>query len=128
MPVKEVLPDGTRVYTKGHRYRPLELHERKTRRLKPEDAEARGFMHWHGEWLPPLPTIPDSQRRYPETVSELDLVDHIKKCTCKPCRTNPQAEVRKRKAHPEWYAETKKQRRLRRRRERRAAAEALRSG
>lgn len=116
MPIVEVLPDGTRVYTNGYRYRP----KGNQRRLKPDNALERGFLPWHGEWLPPLPLLPDDQRVYPETVSELDLVDHRKKCTCKPCRTNPQAEVRKRKAHPEWYAETRKQRRLRRRRERRA--------
>lgn len=97
MPIKEVLPDGTRVYTKGHRYKPLADHERKIRRNKPDNAEARGFVRWRGDWLPPLPLLPEDKRAMPMTVSEWDLADHVIGCECLPCRDNPYALERKRR-------------------------------
>lgn len=88
MPIKRIEPDGTRVYTKGHRYRPLEDHERKIRRLKPENAEARGFVHWHGEWLPPLPLLDDEVRKMPWCVPDEICAQHELGCMCYGCRNS----------------------------------------
>ena len=57
-------PDGTRVYADGHRYKPLEPHERKYKVNKPEHPEA---VRFHGKWFVPLELVPDEQRVLPPT-------------------------------------------------------------
>lgn len=54
------LPDGTRVYSNGTRYRPKAPAERKYRVRKPDDPRAQ---RWKGEWRLPLEVLPDDQRK-----------------------------------------------------------------
>lgn len=89
-------PDGTRVYEKGHRYKPLADHERKYRRLKPADAEARGAERFAGKWWYPLELLPEGQRTFPWTRDDAEFAAHELGCLCQPCRTNPNVRRMKR--------------------------------
>jgi hypothetical protein len=80
-------PDGTRVYAKGWRYKPLELHERKYRVLKPADAEERGAERFAGKWWYPLDLVPDEARAWPWTRDDAEAVEHELGCLCHVCRT-----------------------------------------
>lgn len=88
MPIVRIEPDGTRVYTKGHRYRPPD-NKRKYDRLKPDNAEERGFVHWHGQWWGPLPLLPEDERKIPWTRPDSEAVYHQLGCKCVMCRTVP---------------------------------------
>ena len=79
-------PDGTRVYAKGHRYKPLELSERKYRRLKPDDAEQRGALPFHGNWYYPLEVLPEAERTFPWTRPDEEAIAHRLGCLCHMCR------------------------------------------
>lgn len=69
------LPDGTRRYSNGTRYKPVPLEERKIGVNKPDDPNA---VRFHGRWYLPLPLKPDEQRRYmPETRPDSDAYDHM---------------------------------------------------
>lgn len=89
-------PDGTRVYEKGHRYRPLEDHERKYRRLKPADAAERGAVPFAGKWWYPLELLPEEKREFPVTREDAEFAAHKLGCLCQPCRTNPNVRRMKR--------------------------------
>ena len=78
--------DGTRVYAKGHRYKPLELGKRKYRKLKPDDAEQRGAQTFHGEWYYPLEVLPEAARTFPWTRPDADAIAHGLGCLCYMCR------------------------------------------
>ena len=92
-----VEPDGTRVYAKGHRYKPLADSERKYRRLKPADAQERGAVRWSGRWWYPLEVLPDAQRpRLPWTRPDEEAIGHELGCLCRMCRTVPRVQRRKR--------------------------------
>lgn len=59
------LPDGTRVYSNGTRYKPKPRSERKYAVRKPDDPRA---VRWRGEWLLPLKVLPDDERKnFPQT-------------------------------------------------------------
>lgn len=86
------LPDGTRVYSNGTRYRPKKNSERKYRKRKPENENA---ILYQGEWYLPLPVLPDESRTAPLTRPDTDAYDHMakpRKCRCDVCR-RPEAQV-----------------------------------
>lgn len=90
-------PDGTRVYDKGHRYKPLADHERTYRRLKPADAEERGAIRFSGNWYYPLEVLPLEQRgRLPWTRPDEEAIAHQLGCLCHMCRTVPRVRKKKR--------------------------------
>ena len=94
-PIK-TLEDGTRVYSNGTRYKPLSDDERKRKRRKPEDPKAK---RWYGEWLLPLPVLPDEDRQQPETRPDTDAYDHMtktRKCRCNVCQRPEAAKWKKR--------------------------------
>lgn len=76
--------DGTRVYSKGQRYKPLAPEERKYAVRKPDDPRA---VRFGGEWFLPLDLVADAQRRMPETRPDSDAYDHMPRpCSCEVCR------------------------------------------
>lgn len=90
-------PDGTRVYDNAGRTRYKPKTNRVYRKLKPPDAEARGFAPWQGEWLPPLPVLPEDERVMPHTFGDRDAEHHLFGCLCVMCKDNPYALDRKRR-------------------------------
>ena len=94
-PVQE-LDDGTRVYSNYTRYRPVPQEQRKYSVRKPDQP---GAVRWNGEWLLPLPLLPDDGRCWPETRPDTDAYDHMtkpRKCRCYVC-ARPEAEPWKEK-------------------------------
>lgn len=91
-----VEPDGTRVYAKGHRYRPLSDEERVYARRKPADAEERGAERWRGNWYYPLDVLPDEERSLPWTRPDEEAASHEFGCRCFMCRTVPRVRRLKR--------------------------------
>lgn len=77
------LEDGTRVYENGHRYKPLAPEERKRAVRKPDDPRA---VRWRGEWLLPLPLIPDDERHLPATRPDSSAKGHRAGCRCTVCK------------------------------------------
>lgn len=77
--------DGTRVYSKGYRYRPKPVAERAYAVRKPDDPRA---VRWRGEWLLPLEVLPLNQRKnFPLTRPDSDAYDHMPwPCKCQVCR------------------------------------------
>lgn len=88
--------DGTRVYPKGHRYKPLSDEERVYRRLKPDDAERAGAVPFHGNWYYPLPVLPEERREFPWTRPDEEAATHQFGCLCFMCRTVPRVRRLKR--------------------------------
>ena len=91
-----ILEDGTRVYGRGERYKPVPPEKRKYGVNKPDDPRA---VRFHGRWFLPLPLLPDRRRRMPETRPDSDAYDHMSTnllCRCDPC-TRPSAERWRRK-------------------------------
>lgn len=89
-------PDGTRVYSRFQRYRPVPPEERKKGVRKPDDPRA---VRFHGQWFLPLSVLPDEARVMPETRADSDAYDHMETnltCRCLVCR-RPQAERWRRK-------------------------------
>ena len=62
-PIREEA-DGTRVYSNYTRYKPVPEEKRKYARRRPDDPRA---VRWGGEWLLPLPVLPDDERTMPAT-------------------------------------------------------------
>ena len=92
-----VEPDGTRVYAKGHRYRPLEDSERVYARRKPVDAEERGAVRFAGNWYYPLQVLPEEARpALPWTRPDEEAIGHQLGCLCFMCRTVPRVRAKKR--------------------------------
>jgi hypothetical protein len=90
-------PDGTRVYPKGWRYKPLEDDERVYGRRKPADAIERGAVRFAGNWYYPLEVLPDEQRgRVPWTRPDEEAIEHQFGCLCHMCRTVPRVRRKKR--------------------------------
>ena len=87
-PVK-VLADGTHRYSNYTRYRPVPDDQRKYRRRKPDDPRA---VFWAGDWLLPLPVLPEDQRVMPETRPDSLTLEHRARCTCEVCQ-RPQAAL-----------------------------------
>lgn len=86
-----VLPDGTRKYADGHRYKPMAAEDRTNAVRRPDDPRA---VRFYGEWLLPIDTIAAEQRVMPETRPDDDAYLHAGKrggCRCEPCR-RPTAE------------------------------------
>lgn len=85
------LPDGTRRYSKGQRYKPVAPEDRKKGVRKPDHPEA---VRFHGQWFLPLQTLPDAARVMPETVPDELAYEHMERtflCRCRACR-RPEAE------------------------------------
>lgn len=94
-PIRE-LPDGTRLYYNGSKYKPKAPEERKTRRLKPDDPRA---VRFGGKWFLPLQLQPDDRRYMPLTRDDREAYDHMSTnllCRCDVCR-RPTAERWRRK-------------------------------
>jgi hypothetical protein len=92
-----VEPDGTRVYAKGHRYRPLSDSERVYARRKPVDAEERGAVRFAGNWYYPLEVLPEEARpSLPWTRPDEEAIGHQLGCLCFMCRTVPRVRHKKR--------------------------------
>lgn len=89
-------PDGTRVYAKGWRYKPLEPSERKYRKLKPDDAEQAGALPFHGLWYYPLDVLPEETRTFPWTRPDEEAIAHQLGCLCHMCRNVPRVMRKKR--------------------------------
>lgn len=89
-------PDGTRVYEKGHRYKPLALSERKYRKLKPDDADEAGAVSFHGLWYYPLEVLPEEEREFPWTRDDAEFAAHKVGCLCRMCLTVPNVTRMKR--------------------------------
>jgi hypothetical protein len=85
--IKE-LPDGTRVYADGHRYKPKPLEERAYAVRKPDDPRA---VRYHGSWFLPLEVLPDEHRELPPTRADEETLEHKATCICEVC-TRPQAK------------------------------------
>jgi hypothetical protein len=84
-----VEPDGTRVYPKGTRYRPLTPEERTYNVRRPDDPRA---VRFHGAWFLPLEVLPMAARQMPETRPDDQTLEHRTVCTCKVCR-RPEARA-----------------------------------
>lgn len=65
-----ILPDGTRVYSNGTRYRPMPDKERINKVRKPDDPRA---FRIGGRWYLPLDLLPDEEREMPDSVKLADL-------------------------------------------------------
>jgi len=91
-----VEPDGTRVYPKGWRYKPLEDSERIYGRRKPADAVERGAVRFAGNWYYPIELLPDEARVHPWTRDDAEAIEHRFGCLCHPCRTVPRVKRLKR--------------------------------
>ena len=65
------LPDGTRVYSNGVRYKPVADEVRKYRRRRPDDPDA---VRFRGDWFLPLELLPDEERSDPEGVAIDELM------------------------------------------------------
>jgi hypothetical protein len=89
-------PDGTRVYAKGWRYKPLPDSERVYGRRKPDDAVERGAVRFAGNWYYPLPVVPDEERALPWTRPDEEAAGHQLGCQCFMCRTVPRVRRLKR--------------------------------
>lgn len=90
-PLVRVEPDGTRVYSNYHRYRPVPADQRKYAVRKPDDPRA---VRFRGEWFLPLELAPEDGREMPETRPDTDAYDHMSTnltCRCVPC-LRPEAE------------------------------------
>lgn len=78
------LPDGTRVYSNHHRYKPKPPEERTYAVRKPDDPRA---VRFRGDWFLPLETLDDDARVMPETRPDTDAYDHMPRpCKCDVCR------------------------------------------
>jgi hypothetical protein len=91
-----VEPDGTRVYPKGWRYKPLSDDERVYARRKPVDAEERGAVRFSGNWWYPLEVLPEEARALPWTRPDEEAIGHQLGCLCFMCRTVPRVTRKKR--------------------------------
>lgn len=81
MPTYRTEPDGTRVYPKGLRYKPIGNRGVN----KPDDPNAE---YLNGRWYLPLPLLPPEQRTMPPTRPDEDAYDHMAKprpCKCDVC-------------------------------------------
>jgi hypothetical protein len=90
------LPDGTRVYSNGTRYKPKPVEERKYGVRRPDDPRA---VRYKGDWFLPLLLQPDDKRVMPLTRPDSDAYDHMdkpRKCRCDVCK-RPEALRWKRK-------------------------------
>lgn len=90
-------PDGTRVYDNAGRTRYKPKTGKRYRKLKPPDAEARGYKPWSGKWLPPLPVLPEEERVVPWTRPDSEAIEHHHVgCKCRMCTTVPRVKRKKR--------------------------------
>ena len=90
----QTLPDGTRVYADGHRYKPKPREERIYTPRKPDHPDA---VRFHGTWFLPLQVLPDEQRQLPLTREDAETLEHSAGCACEVCQ-RPQAAVLWRRA------------------------------
>ena len=81
-----VMPDGTRVYSNGVRYRPMADEDRVKKRRKPD---VPGALLFQGNWYLPLELLPLEVRCWPLTRPDTDAYEHAAKprrCRCDVCR------------------------------------------
>lgn len=94
--LRRVEPDGTRVYSDYHRYKPVERDKRKKGVRKPDDPRA---VRYKSDWYLPLPVLPDEQRpQMPLTRPDDECLDHRALCACDVCK-RPAARRLWRRAH-----------------------------
>ena len=89
-PIK-YLADGTRIYSNGTKYKPVEQWRRKYGMNKPDDPRA---VLYNSRWYLPLELLPDDARVMPATRPDEDAYDHYakrQKCKCDVCR-RPEAQ------------------------------------
>jgi hypothetical protein len=79
------LPDGTRVYDKGLRYKPLTPEQRKYKVRKPKEMP-EGMVRWRGDWLAPLALLLDAERSMPHTIPDDEAAKHRLACACFSCK------------------------------------------
>lgn len=81
-----VLPDGTRVYSNGTRYKPKAPEDRVRAVRKPP---VEGAVRWGDVWFHPLVLLPLEARSWPETVPDEEAFDHAfkpRRCKCFVCK------------------------------------------
>lgn len=91
------LPDGTRLYSNGTRYKPVANDKRAYNRRKPDHPEA---VMYNREWFVPMQLLDESERVVPVTRPDTEAMDHIWKrrpCKCDVCK-RPESEPWKEKA------------------------------
>jgi len=82
-PVK-VLPDGTRVYSNGTKYKPMAAADRKRNINKPD---VEGAVLFGSRWVVPIVVLDDDKREpVPETRSDEEGYDHTLYCGCVICK------------------------------------------
>lgn len=81
----KTLPDGTRVYSNGTRYKPKPLSERKYAVRKPADPRA---VMYNKQWFLPLAVLPlRARKNFPQTRPDDIAYDHMPMpCKCEVCR------------------------------------------
>lgn len=92
----QVLPDGTRVYAGGARYKPKPVEERLIGVNRPDDPRA---VRFHGRWFVPLEVLAENERTMPLTRPDEDAYEHMQTnilCRCDVCQ-RPEAERWRRK-------------------------------
>lgn len=92
-PIREILEDGTRVYTNGVRYTPVPPADRVNGVNKPDDPRA---VRFHGKWFVPLDLLPDDRRQMPLTRPDDAALAHRALCACEVCK-RPEAQILRRR-------------------------------
>lgn len=82
-------PDGTRVYSDYHRYRPKPASQRSYAVRKPQDPRA---VRFGASWYLPLELVDEAQRSMPLTRPDEQTLEHHAWCRCEVC-SRPAAQV-----------------------------------
>lgn len=92
----KTLPDGTRVYAGGARYKPKAIEDRLIGVNKPE---VEGAVRFHTRWFTPLPLLAEDARVMPVTRSDEEAYEHMTKryrCKCEVCQRPSAVKYKKR--------------------------------
>lgn len=95
-PIREILEDGTRVYTNGVRYKPVAPADRVNGVNKPD---VPGAVRFHGLWFPPLVLLPEQERRMPLTRPDSAAAGHRARCACEVCKRPETRTARRTRAN-----------------------------
>ena len=89
------LPDGTRLYSNGAKYKPVPDEQRKYRKRKPD---VPGAVMYNREWWLPLDLVVEEERGpLPATRPDSEVWDHASKphkCKCTVCRRPENRKLR----------------------------------
>lgn len=80
--------DGTRVYEKGYRYKPVPDSERKY-----VNRKALGHVLWNGVYYGKLDVLPLEKRQMPPTRPDEQVMEHMDRtvlCACEVCNRPPE--------------------------------------